>query len=375
MTGWDQIERRLGIADLEAFVRREIEPLLTDLPLEEEKKNGGYANRLELPMTIGFFGFGAAFFALNIILPDSFLGVLARFVLFPVMFFGFLIGAFYLFRDRLAETLTRGKVRYIGQAKALTALAGKLDLTYVPSPGGAPDALKFIARQTWAPAALADAVSILDDHGGMDEALAIARASGAMLGDAKVLASGEQKQKIQEQQAAWRQVEDGFQGVRAGVAFSAFEWVESVEDAADIYHLVLVFQSPYRLSGVTHLRTRHIAWPGVQDDLALKPVGVVAPAFEDRFHMRASDQMEARLIFDPVVLERVAGIAHGEKVRAVAFDDHLVFDVAGENRFTMVDLITGAWSEETIAATIDHIADMLALADAVSHAFKLRSAA
>jgi len=375
MTDWNQIEHRLGVTGLEAFAQREITPMLADLPLEDTKKNGRYANRLELPMTVGFFGFGAAFFVLNFFFPETFLGVLARFILFPVLFFGFLIGAFYLFRDRLAEALTHGKARYIGQAKALTALAEKLDLTYVPSPGGAPDALKFIARQRWAPAIIADAVSIIDDHGGMDEALAIARSSGTMLGEATVIASREQKQKFQDQQAALRQVEDGFQGVRAGVAFSAFEWVENVEDAADIYHLVLVFTSPHRLSGVAQLRTRHISWPGVQGDLDLKPVGVVAPAFEDRFRMRASDQMEARLIFDPVVLERVAEIAHGEKVRAVAFEDHLVFDVAGENRFAMVDLVTGAWSEETIATTMENIADMLSLADAVSHAFRLRAAA
>lgn len=164
MTDWNQIEHRLGVTGLEAFAQREITPMLADLPLEDTKKNGRYANRLELPMTVGFFGFGAAFFVLNFFFPETFLGVLARFILFPVLFFGFLIGAFYLFRDRLAEALTHGKARYIGQAKALTALAEKLDLTYVPSPGGAPDALKFIARQRWAPAIIADAVSIIDDH-------------------------------------------------------------------------------------------------------------------------------------------------------------------------------------------------------------------
>ena len=62
-------------------------------------------------------------------------------------------------------------------------------------------------------------------------------------------------------------------------------------------------------------------------------------------------------------------------MRAVAFDEHLVIDVAGQDRFAMVDLITGAWSDESIAATMTNVAEMLELADAVAHAFKLRAAA
>lgn len=375
MVDWSEIDRRLGVADAKGLAARAVIPHLDTIPVERLKRDGVRENRLELPLSIGFFGFMAIFIALNVVLPDTFFGVLARFILFPILFLGCIAAAFYFFRDRVADALIRGKTRYIAQARAMSALATELGLSYVPSPGGAPEALKILARQEWAPATVKDAVAVIDDHGGMDSAVDIAKKSGALFTDATVLGSPEQKEKYAEQQASWRQVEDGFQGARNGVPFSAFEWVESVSEAPDIYHLAMVFSSSHRLHGVTQLRSRHIAWPGAPETLDLKPVGVVAPKFEERFRMRTTDQMEARLVFDPVVLERVARIAHGEQVRAVAFEDHLVIDVAGENRFAMVDLVTGVWSEETIAATMINIADMLTLADAVGRAFKLRAAA
>lgn len=375
MIDWSDIDRRLGIADSKDFAARAIMPHLQAIPVERLKKDGARENRLELPLGVGFFGFMAVFIALNAILPDTFIGVLARFILFPTLFLGCIAAAFFVFKGRVVDALVKGKTRYIAQSKAMSALAAELGLSYVPSPGGAPEPLKMLARQRWAPATLTEAVAVIDDHGGMDAAIEIAKNSGALFSDVTVLGSREQKEKYAEQQASWRQVEDGFQGARNGVPFSVFEWIESVSEAPDIYHLAMVFSSLHRLHGVTQLRSRHIAWPGASEALDLKPVGVVAPEFEDRFRIRSTDQMEARLVFDPVVLERVARIAHGEQVRAVAFEDHLVIDVAGENRFAMVDLVTGVWSEETIAASMINIADMVALADGVAHAFKLRAAA
>lgn len=41
----------------------------------------------------------------------------------------------------------------------------------------------------------------------------------------------------------------------------------------------------------------------------------------------------------------------------------------------MVDFVTGEWSIETIAKSMENIADMFDLVEAVAHAFKLRSAA
>ena len=372
---WTLISRRLGMRDAAAFARREIAPLLENAPVEKLKKDGARKNPLELPITIGFFGFGAAFIALVFATPDRFIGVALRFLLFFPLFFISLAAALYVFRGRLAAALTDGRARFLARSKALGAVAEALGLVYAPAPGGAPQALQWLAKRRWAPAELKEAATVLDAHGGMDAPLEIARASGVMTPNAAVIGDRRSREKYLAQQAALAQVEDGFQGVRAGVPFSAFEWVESVDNAADVYHLVMTFTAPRKLYGVTQLRSRRISWPSESSEIALKSVGVVAPAFENRFRIRSTDQVEARAVFDPAVLERVAVLAGGDDVRAVAFDNHLVIDVAGEDRFAMVDLVTGAWSEETIARSMTNIADMLDLASAVAHAFKLRAAA
>jgi hypothetical protein len=372
---WKNIERRLKLHGAERFATQEIMPLIEAAPVEALKKDGKRENRLETPLGVAFFGFVTTFVGLMFVLPDNIWSVIFRFLIFFPLFFVWIGAALYLFKDRLIDALTEGQARFVARSKALSTLAEALGLTYVPSPGGAPAALKWIARQGWAPTRLREIADLLDDHGGMDDALAAARASGVMVGNAHVIGGDKSRQTYLDHQARQAQVEDGFQGARGGVPFCAFEWVESVEDAPNVHHLVFVVTAPRRLYGVTQLRSRHITWPAATSNADMKPVGVVAPAFENRFRMRATDQVEARAIFDPVVLERVAEIAHGEKVRAVAFEDRLVIDVEGEDRFAMVDLVTGEWSEETIAQSMRNMAEMLELADAVAHAFKLRAAA
>jgi hypothetical protein len=95
-------------------------------------------------------------------------------------------------------------------------------------------------------------------------------------------------------------------------------------------------------------------------------------AFDALYRLRASDQVEARALFNPAVIERVIALAHGGKFRAVARQQHLVFDFASEaNRFHLIDLITGEWSDETIRQTHADLAEALALVDALGHAFML----
>lgn len=93
------------------------------MPVERLKKDGRRENRLELPLTVGFFAFAPAFIALNFMLPDGLIGNVARFVLFPVLFLGFVAGAMFLFRGRIVEALTRGKVRFVAHAFKLRAAA------------------------------------------------------------------------------------------------------------------------------------------------------------------------------------------------------------------------------------------------------------
>lgn len=372
---WSAIGKRLGLRDAEGFARRQIAPLLRDVVIEQPEKKGGYKNRLDLPMSVGFILFIALFMGLNWVLPDTFLGIVARFILFPVLFLGSLAGSLWLFRGRLVEAFTRGKTRFLARSKALTALGREVGLVYTPSPGGAPAGLKLLAKVPASPKALKEMAALLDDHGGMDAPLAVARRSGALAADERVIGKPATRDKYLADSAASVQLEDGFQGEAQGVPFSAFEWIEKVDEAPNIHHLCMVFSSPHRFHGLTQMRTCGIAWPSAPSEMDLQPVGLIASAFEDRFRLRASDQMEARLLFDPVVIERVIGLAHGEKARAVAFEDWLVIDVAGADRFAMVDLVTGAWNEASIARTMINIAEMLELADALAHAFKLRAEA
>ena len=365
------IGRRLGLAQAERFVETELKPLIESVPVEPTSKKGAAKSRLQLPLTLGMIGFAISFFSLFSFLPDNFFGGLITFVLFLPLFAFWMIVMVYLFRDRFFAAFVNGKERYLARSKALARLAEELGLIYVPSPGGAPAVLKEVAKHQIAPDILRQVVDVLDDHGGMDEPLAVVRRSGTMI-TTTVIGSKEQREKYNKQAAENVQVEDGFRGDRGGVPFSAFEWVESVEDAADIYHLALVFQVPYRLHGVTQLRTRKTGWPKGQTGADFSDVDIVAKAFRDRFRMRSTDQTEARTIFDPAVVERVAELAHGEKVQAVAFEEHLVIDVEGEDRFGMVNLHTGAWSRDTIAQSMLHVAELLELAQAVAEAFRLR---
>lgn len=376
---WPDIERRLGLRQVERFVRQEIRPLIQDVPIEEVMRQGSDSNRtnirLQKPVFVAMAGFGLTFAVLMILTNDSAFGIILLFFLAIPIFALWVAGTVYAFRRRITAAIVDGQQRFVARSKALTTMANAIGLTYVPSPGGAPDALKTIAKYRYTPQPIKDIAAMLDDHGGMDAPLAVARQSGVMIGIGTILGSTEQKEKHYAQAAANVQVEDGFQGKRDGLAFSAFEWVQSVDDEPNVHHLVLVYRAPQRLYGVTQLRSRHITWPGGHPEAKFAPIGVVAPAFEDRFRMRTTDQVEARTVFDPVVIERVAELAHGEKVRAVATGEHLVFDIEGKDRFAMVELIDGRWSDQSIAKAMINVAEMLELSDAVAHAFKLRTRA
>ncbi len=368
---WRDIEQRLGFPGAEQFARAVVAPHLSDIVPEPPTENGTPGD-LQLPMGVAFAMFIVAFLIVGALLPDNWAGEVLKFILFPLLFLGALGGSVYLFKNRFLEMLTRGQERFILRSKALTQLAEQLDLTYVPSPGGAPKLLKLMAAFPLAPEALREAALVLDDHGGMEAPLDIARRSGALVDAATVIGSREQKEKYFVQQASYQQVEDGFQGKRGDLSFSAFEWIESVDDAPNVYHLALVLAAPTRLCGLTQFRSKGTGWPGTPTDQPLKKVSLGSSDFDARFRLRSTDQVEARVIFNPAVIERVIAFAHGEKVRAVAFEDHLVFDVAGSDRFALVDLVTGAWSDQSIRETFVNVAELLELVDAIAHAFMLR---
>lgn len=368
---WMEVENRLGLKDPAMFAQKHIVPLFEELPEKLSDKDVDWKSSLQPPMTLGIVSFGMSFMFLNLILPDNVLGFFVWFISFFPLFLACMAGAIYLYRKRILAAMAQGQERFIARSRALSRLAEELGYRYVPAPGGAPAALDWLARQSFAPKEVVEIADVLNDHGGMVRPLEAVRKSGMMLADVTVLGTQENIDKYKDNAVRHLRVEDGFQGKVEELPFSAFEWVQPVEDSDDIHHLSIVFTLPRQLHGITQLRSRHISWPGKMEEVEFKSVGVVAPAFEDRFRMRATDQVEARTIFDPAVLEGVAELAHGEKVRAIAYETVLIVDVEGKNRFEMMDLLSGDWNTSRIADSMLHIAEMRELASAVAAAFRL----
>lgn len=369
--GWDDIEQAEGFAGLRAHADAEVVPLLNDAdmrPMDGKKLKG----RISGVLTGGFIFFVISFLIIQGLLPNTWWGETLVFILFPVLFFGSFVSALFLFRRTLVNVLLDAKRRFLIRGKALAVLCAPLGLSYVPTPGGSPGALKWLAQQSWAPAELRNLATTFDEAGGMDEAVAAARETGLMVeSNVYVVGSKEQKERYQELAARQATIEDGFHGVRRGVAFDMFEWVERVEDAPDIHHLVIVLDAPFDLHGVTQLRARKTSWPQEASGVRFADVDLGPKAFDAAYRLRATDQVEARAIFNPAVIERVIGLAHDGKFRGVAKGRRLVFDFPGVNRFNLVDVVNGAWSEETLRQTISDLTEALTLVDTLAHAFML----
>jgi hypothetical protein len=330
------------------------------------------SSRISGVLTGSFIFFVVSFLIIQGLLPNTWWGETLTFILFPVLFFGSFIGALFLFRRTLMSVLLDAKRRFLVRGKALAVLCAPLGLTYVPTPGGSPGALKWLAQQSWAPGELRNLATTFDEAGGMDDAVAAARETGLMVeSNVYVVGSKEQKERYQELAARPATIEDGFHGVRRGVAFDMFEWVERVEEAPDIHHLVIVLDAPFDLHGVTQLRARKASWPQEASGVRLEEVDLGPRAFEAAYRLRSTDQVEARAIFNPAVIERVIGLAHEGKFRGVAKGRRLVFDFPCVNRFNLVDVVNGEWSEETLRQTMSDLTEALTLVDTLAHAFML----
>ncbi|KCZ98520.1 hypothetical protein HPO_09915 [Hyphomonas polymorpha PS728] len=368
--GWDDIEKLDGFAGLRAHAEATVLPILESADLK-----AGDGARLKGRISRAFFGgfiaFIVCFFLVEAFTPGTWWGEALTFILFPLLFFGCILGSLFLFRNSLIRLLLDAKSRLLLRAKALSALGAPLGLSYVAVPGGMPLALKWLSDQSWAPGELKEAAQAMEQAGGMEDAVAAARDAGLMIeSNVYVVGSAEQKAQYQEAAARQRQVEDGFHGRRAGIDFELFEWVERVEDAPSIHHLVIVLEAPFLLHGVTQLRARKTGWPqGTASGFADVDLG--PRAFGELYRLRATDQVEARAIFNPAVIERVIALAEGGAFRAVGKGNRLVFDFPGGDRFALIDLVTGAWSPETLERTVGDLAAALALVDTLAHAFML----
>ncbi len=85
-------------------------------------------------------------------------------------------------------------------------------------------------------------------------------------------------------------------------------------------------------TGLTGFYRRQIKKRGV------KPVEIVASAFEDRFSVYSTDQTEARYILDPAFLERLIDFEQsfeGTHLRALFEGDHILLAIEGKDLFEL----------------------------------------
>ena len=136
---WDELADRLKDNSLKVFSDRAVAGPL----YEVTRQNDGDAAKAALKtlqgdFTKGFIVFFITFAILMTVMPDTFFGIAGLFILFPVMFFGTFALVAWLRRDTLVTFLTAAKGNFLARASALSAMAERLDLSYVASPGGAP---------------------------------------------------------------------------------------------------------------------------------------------------------------------------------------------------------------------------------------------
>ncbi len=367
---WAEIEGREGFAGSQARANAVVAPILLRAKPETERTSTE-KRVLQRALSLGTAGFGISFLLAGLLVPDDFLGWVLR----PFLFVGLLVLTVVItlwsVKDRLFRLMFAAAETLGVKADAMRALIEPFGLTYVPAPGSRDSALAWVAKQPWAPAAVKALAARLEAGAGMDAAVEAAIAAGVMMPEnSHVLGRPDQRAGLVRNIARTGRTEDGMRGRWAGLAFDAFEWVEWVKEGPEIHHFIIVLSAPVRLHGVTQLRSRRTGWPAIADAVELIEVDLGPRAFDALYKLRASDQVEARAIFNPAVIERVIALAHGDRFRAAARGAHLVFDFIGTaDRFSLINVLEGSWSDDSLRSAYGDLAEMLDLIAALGHAF------
>ena len=355
---------------LEQFIEDKLVPILSKAKKNPQLHADGMG-QLKLPMMGGMVGFIAAFLITKSFLPNSALGEIATFIAFPVLFISSMILTAFLCRHRIAEAMLIGRDNFLLRTEALTALCAQLGLEYIPIPGGPNKPTKYIAGLRYCPQILKDFCDLMDDHGGFDDVAEIIRDSGLALPRETVLASEKNREEIYKRQIESQQFEDGVKGTVDGIPFSALEWTENLDESKR-HHLLIILKLPTRLTGRVEFKNKAGRWPAAMPKWKKQPVRLISKAFTKNYSVRACDQVEARLIFDPSVIERLTAYAASDAVCGIAFENQLVVDLVGRNRFNLLNLASGEWSRDTIQTTLDDVQELREFVQTVSRAFALR---
>ncbi len=354
---------------MDRLIKTEIIPLLAQSKQEPLTKDG-IPKQLKLPFFAGFSLFIASFAGLKMVLPDNNLAEVLSIVAFPLLFLASIFITGYLFRARLADIFVKGKHNFLLRTQVMHSLSKALGLEFIAVPGGPASSLKKITTWSKCPQTLKDVCAVMEDHSGLGEASEIIKASGLAVPNTVFIGSDETKERYFKQTLNEQQFEDGFKGVRGNISFAAVEWNENHDGR--IHHLLIALTLPTKLTGRVEFKNKAGIWPMTPPHRKHNKVKLLSRQFAKAYKVRADDQMEARLIFDPAVIERLTAYAAQGPVRGVAFENHLVVDLIGDNRFDIIDIMTGAWSNESIKKTLSDFDDMLRFLDAISTAFSVK---
>lgn len=367
---WTQIERRAPRAGLKSLVTQSIKPIIESAPIEALDDKGqieGLGAASVMVMVLFMTLFSSTFF----FLPDVWWGTALQFILFPILFFGSAFIIAFIFRKRLSQSIVRTIERRTARRGALDYIADYFGLNYSPSPAGPNAAEAWLLRQSWLPKEIKHAAA-KERPSTVLPGVNVAKDAGVLF-PMRILMSTEEKRKTYRDAAiSCSDITDGFYGERAGVTFNMFEWSEEINDTRT-YHLTIVMNAPTTLLGYTELRARKISWLPHERSKQFKSVGIPSSRFHSKFKLRTEDQVEARTLFDPIVIEKIIALGHDGAFRAVGYDNHVVFDFPGQDRFAFIDIVTGRWSDESLRAGLTDIINALDLVDKIGAMFRLKA--
>lgn len=361
---WDALEQRPGFSGLRTIAEQDTLPKLND----------AIPRRAETSPINALYGGGCFVAVFGLVLLVALSSIFG-----PFGFIAAIVIGFFLARPSI-EKIARLQIDrmikdFAFRNDVFAPLAGHLDLTYIAAPGGGQGIVAQQSKEGLFQSSFKKLHTALEQYRGQDEAVAAARASGLVELATVIHIGGADEETKKARETGLTRLEDGFSGEHAGLHFDAFEVVRSPRrtDDGSVYEaehaLLIVLKLPRPLQSTTQVRSRKIGWHKPGEAERLERVRLESNEFEDDFRVRSNDQVEARFVFTPDVMERILTLAHGEPIRATAQTDHLVVAFEGPNRFDLTSADTGLEGDAAIRLAIGQIGEMLDLVEAVGDLF------
>ena len=171
------------------------------------------------------------------------------------------------------------------------------------------------------------------------------------------------------------QFDDSFSGRRGSASFELCEVTLVVaagrEEKAAFAGEILQLSTARRI-GSTILVMRRGAWAmAFERPPGLEPVGLEDPVFNSAFSVFASDQVEAREILTPRLMQRLTDLESafaGENLRCGVSGSDVCVVVESRNRFEIATAFGSLMTRAPVEAILNDLAQVLALVDAFQDA-------